>query len=219
MFKNCSPFNKWRTGINENFVDEADFINITMPMYNLIEYSDNYSDPSGSLWNFNRDEIINNADVTNDDNASSFKYKPNLIGNTETNGRKGGVKITVPLKYLSNFWRSLEMSLTNSKIELSLKWIENCILTVNPDANNNINKATFTITDAKLYVPIVTLSSEDNVKLSKLLNQGFKRPIYSNEYKVIPNKIVEIAAINEEKYIRELLDSSWQGVKRLCSCL
>ena len=66
----------------------------------------------------------------------------------------------------------------NCKIELSLKWIENCILTVNPDANNNINKATFTITDAKLYVPIVTLSSEDNVKLSKLLSEGFKRPFF-----------------------------------------
>ena len=84
-----------------------------MPMYNLIEYSDNYSDTSGSLWNFKRDEIINNADVTNDNNAPSFKYKANLIGNTEDNGRKNGVKIAVPLKYLSNFWRSLEMSLIN----------------------------------------------------------------------------------------------------------
>ena len=107
------------------------------------------------------------------------------------------------------------MPLINCKIELSLKRIENCILTINPDANNNINKATFTITDAKLYVPIVTLSSEDNVKLSKLLSQGFKRPIYWNEYKVIPNKIVEIAAADEEKYIRELLYSSWQRGKRL----
>ena len=78
-----------------------------------------------------------------------------------------------------------------------------------------VNTATFKITDAKLYIPIVTLSSEDNVKLSKLLNKGFKRPIYWNEYKVITNKIVEIAAVNEEKYIRELLDSSCQGVKRL----
>ena len=67
--------------------------------------------------------------------------------------------------------------------------------------------ATFKTTDAKLYVPIVTLSSEDNVKLSKLLSEGFKRSIYWNEYKVISNKIVEIAVNNEEKYIRELLDS------------
>ena len=81
--------------------DEAAHINITMPMYNLIEYSDNYSDTSGSLWDFKRDEI-DNANVTNDDNAPSFKYKANLIGNTGNNGRKNGVKIDVPLKYLSN---------------------------------------------------------------------------------------------------------------------
>ena len=84
-FKNCAPFEKYRTEINETFVDEADFINITMPMYNLIEYSDNYSDTSGSLWQFKRDEITNNADVTNDNNALSFKYKASLFGNTENN--------------------------------------------------------------------------------------------------------------------------------------
>ena len=65
---------------------------------------------------------------------------------------------------------------------------------------------------AKLYIPIVTLKTKDNTKLSKLLREWFNRPIYWNEYKVVPNKIVQIAAINEEKYIRELLDSSWQGV-------
>ena len=154
-----------------------------------------------------RDEIIN-ADVTNDNNAPSFKYKASITGNTEHNGRKNGVKIAVSLKYLSNFWRSLEMPLINCKVELSLKWYERCLLTV-------ANTATFKINDAKLYVPIVTLSVEDNSKLSKLLNEGFKRPIYWNEYKVTPNKIVEIAAVNEEKYIRELLDSSCQGNKIL----
>ena len=149
--------------------------------------------------------------MTNDNNALSFKYKSSFIGNTENNGTKNGIKIAVPLKHLSHFWRSLEMPLINCKVELSLKWIENCVLTTAANAN----KATFKITDAKLYLPIVTLSVEDNSKLSKLLNEGFKRPIYWNEYKVTPNKIVEIAAINEEKYIRELLDSSCQGVKRL----
>ena len=59
-----------------------------MPMYNLIKYSDNYSDTSESLWNFKRDEMVSNAEVTNDDNAPSFKYKSNLIGNTETDGAK-----------------------------------------------------------------------------------------------------------------------------------
>ena len=75
--------------------------------------------------------------------------------------------------------------------------------------------ATFKITDAKLYIPIVTLSAEDNAKLSKLLGEGFKRPVYRNKYKVIDNKVVEIVANNREKYIRELLDSSYQRVKRL----
>ena len=79
----------------------------------------------------------------------------------------------------------------------------------------NANEAIFKITDAKIYVLIVTLSEKDNVKLSKILSEGFKRSVYWNEYKVIDNKIEEIATNNEEKYIRELLDSSWQGVKRL----
>ena len=121
--------------INDTFVDYANFINITMPIFNLIEYSDNYSDTSGSLWGFKRDEIVNNAGVTNDDNAPSFKYKASIIGNTEDNGRKNGVKIAVPLKYLSNFWKSLEIPLINCKVELSLNWIERCLLTV---ANNAI---------------------------------------------------------------------------------
>ena len=124
VFKNCAPFKDCRTEINDTFVDYADFINITMPMYNLIEYSDNYSDTSGSLWDFKRDEITNNANVTNDDNAPSFKYKANLITETEADGTEKGVKIAVPLKYLSNFWRSLEMPLINCKVELSLTWNE-----------------------------------------------------------------------------------------------
>ena len=176
-----------------------------MPMYNLIEYGDNYSDTSGNLWDFKRDKIVDNANVTNDDNAPLFKYKANLIGT------KKEVKIAVPLKYLSNFWRSLEMPLINCKVELSLKWIENRVLTTAANAD----KATFEITDAKLYVPIVTLSIEDNAKLSKLLGEGFKRSIYWNKYKVIDNGVVEITDNNEEKYIREILNSSYQGVKRL----
>ena len=100
------------------------------------------------------------------------------------------------------------MPLINCKVELSLNWIERCLLTV-------ANTATFKITYAKHYVPIVTLSAEDNAKLSKLLDEGLKRSIYWNKYKVIDNILVEIAANNEEKYIRELLDSSYQGVKRL----
>ena len=177
--------------INETFVDEAVHINTAMPMYNLIEYSDNYSDTSGSLWQFKRDEIINNADVTNDNNAPSFKYKANLIGNTENNGTKNGVKIAVPLKYLSNFWRSLEMPLINCKVELSLKWYENCILSSAGTA------ATFSITDTKLYVSVVTFKIESNAKSSKALSQGFKRSVYWNKYQAILKDLVANKNIRE----------------------
>ena len=119
-----------------------------MLMYNLIEYSDNYSDTSGSLWQFKKDEIISNANVTNNNDAPSFKYKASIIGDTRDNGTKNKVKIAVLLKYLTNFWRSLEMPLINCKVELSLKWYERCLLTV-------ASTATFKIIDAKLYVPIV----------------------------------------------------------------
>ena len=120
-FKNCAPLKDCRTKINDTFVDYADFINIAMYMYNLTEYSDNYSDSSGSLWSFKRDDRANNANVTNDDNAPSFKYKSSLIINTEADGtrerererarerkkERERVKIAVSLKYLSNLWRSL----------------------------------------------------------------------------------------------------------------
>ena len=149
-FKNCAPFKDCRTEINDTFVDYADFINITMPMYNLIEYSDNYSDTSGSLWQFKRDEIEGNVDLTVDDNhipnnSSSFKYKSSFITN------RNGVKIVVPLKYLSNFRIFLEIPLINCKVELSLTWYPNCVL------SNLVGNSTFTITDSKLYVPVVTL--------------------------------------------------------------
>ena len=118
------PFKKCRTEINENFVDNAEHINIAMPMHNLIEYSNNYSDTSGSLWQFKRDETEGYVDLTNN-NSSSFKYKLSFIGDTDADGtanrKKEGVKITIPLKYLSNFWRSLKIPLINCKVEFSLK--------------------------------------------------------------------------------------------------
>ena len=140
-----------------------------MPIYNLIEYSDNYSDTSGSLWESKRDEIGGEVDLTVDaqhipNNSSSFKYKSSFITN------RNGVKIAVPLKYLSNFWRSLEMPLINCKVELSLKWIENCVLTSAAIGANATGGDNF-ITVAKVYVSIVTLSAEDNVKLSKFIGE------------------------------------------------
>ena len=107
-FKNCAPFSTCTTKINDMFVDEANHIYIAMPMYNLIEYNDNYSDTSGSLWKFKRDEVpAGNVDLTID-NCQSFKYKRALLGKTanavnNTNSSVKEAKILVPLKYLSNF--------------------------------------------------------------------------------------------------------------------
>ena len=173
-----------------------------MPMYNLIEYIGNYSDTSGSLWQFKRDEIEENVDLTVNaqhipNNSSSFKCKSSFI--TDRNG----VKMVVQIKYLSNFSRSLEMSSINCKVELLLKWYENCILSSVETA------ATFAITDTKFYVPVVTLKTGDNAKLSELLSKGFERSVYWNKYKAI---LTDYAA---NSYIREKLDASFQGVNKL----
>ena len=147
-----------------------------MPVYNLIEYSDNYSDTSGSLQQFKRDEsYMNNdgnpADVTTL-NSTSFKYKSSIIGNPAADGIIKNVKIVAPLKYLSNFWRSLEMPLINYEIDLKLNWNEDCVM------SNIAGATTLKITNTKLYVPIVALSTKNNVNLTKQLNEGFKRPVY-----------------------------------------
>ena len=123
-FKYSAQFSTCKTVTNDAFVDEANHIYIEILMYNLIEYCDNYSDPSGSLWQFQRDEIpANNADLPII-NSQSFKYKAALAGKTANynNGNSfvKDTKIVVSLKYLSNFWTSLEMQLINCKIRLEL---------------------------------------------------------------------------------------------------
>ena len=161
-------------------------------MYNLIEYSCNYSNTSESLWQSKRDKPpTNNADlnVNNDAcNSESFKYRTayaddNNNNNTNTSVKKA--KIVVPFKYLSNFWRVLEMPLINCKIHLELNWIEDCIL------SSDENSAKFTITDAKLHVPIITLSIKDNVNLTKQLSDGFESSVYWNSYQTIPVKVIK----------------------------
>ena len=143
------------------------------------------------------------------DNFQSFKYKAALLGKTanavnNTNSSVKDAKIVVPLKYLSNFWRSLEMPLINCKVYLELNCIEDCILSSAGDS------AKFAITDAKLHVPIVTLSTKDSANLTKQLNEGFKRSVYWNSYETKPAKIIK-----QGKNIHELLNTSFQGVKRL----
>ena len=131
-FKNCAPFTKCNLEINDEHVDTAEHLDITMPMYNLIEYSDNYQDSAATLYQYKRDKPPE-ANAINDltaDTSSSFKYKVSLLGNPVLDGNitKRSVKVVVPLKYLSNFFRSLEMPLINCKIKLNLTWKKECVL-------------------------------------------------------------------------------------------
>ena len=207
--KNCTPFTKCNLGINDEHVDTAENLNITMPMYNLIEYSDNYQDLSATLYQYKRDEPpeANAIDDITVDNSNSFTYKVSLLGNpvVADNIAKRSVKVVVPLKYLSNFFRSLKMALINCKIKLNLTWKKECVLST--DAGNVV----FIINDTKMYVPVVTLSKEDNKDFIEQQNKGFLKSIYWNEYKT--KEINENADANVFKYIN--LDPSFQGVNRL----
>ena len=165
--KNCAPFTKCSLEINDEHVDTAENLDIVMPMYNLIEYSDNYQDSSVTLYQYKRDEPPEDNAVPDltADNSDSFKYKSKLLCNInqlDPDAARVGrlnVKVVVPLKYLSNFFGSLEMPLINCKIKLNLTWKKECVLsTLDDDAGNPENNAVFIVNDTKMYVPVVTLS-------------------------------------------------------------
>ena len=187
-FKNCAPFIKCIKKIDWKTIGDAEDLDLVMPMYNLIEYILIYSERAGSLRFYSKDEATDfKADIANDNNFKSFKYKAKLLGNTEAHPSpfisKGFIKnvtIAVSLKYLSNFWISLELPLINCIVELKLKWTKHCVLYAgsNDDTNANPDNIVFTIKDTKLYVPIVTLSAKDNQNLLNLLNKGFERSVY-----------------------------------------
>ena len=138
-----------------------------MPMYNSVEYNNNYSKTSESLWQYCKDiRAVNNNGNTvnfNEDNVTdSFNFKTKITGQINDDGEINSVEIMVPLKYVSNFWRTLEMPLINCEIELILDWSANCVII----STNNANQVpTFTITETNLYVPVVTLSTQDNSTL------------------------------------------------------
>ena len=177
-------FTRCVTHINDEHVATAENLDIIMPMYNLIEYSANYSNTDGSLYQLQRDEQ-NMTNAWNPNNAtsthsSSFKYKSNLLEDSTADGDNRVFKsaqIVVPLKYQSNFLRSLEMPLIYCKIHLELNWTKDCVL------SDIAGATTFRIRSTKLYVPIVTFSTEDSATLTKQLTEGFKRSVYWNEYK------------------------------------
>ena len=181
-----------------------------MPMYNLIEYSDNYAKTTGSLWqyckdiparNTNTDEIIA-FDANN--LTDSFKFKAKITGETGSDRTKD-VEVMVPLKYLSNFWRTLEMPLINCEVNLILTWSSTCVIASVIVANQ---AATFAITDTKLYVPVVTLSAQENTKFLQQLKSGFKRVINWNKYLSKPELLAQNPNLNH------LVEPSFQGVNR-----
>ena len=151
IFKNCAPFTNYISEINNTQVDNAKDLDIVIPMYNLIEYSDNYSKTSGSLWQYCKDiPAVDNThailNFTDNNLTDSFNCKVKITGQTGDDGTKN-VEIMVPLSYLSVFWRSLELHLINCEVNLILAWSANCVIVFTNVTNQN---ATFAITDTKL---------------------------------------------------------------------
>ena len=171
-----------------------------MPMYNLLEYSKNYRKTTGSFRNYYRDEP--NSGIGGENNyvnysikdCKTFDYKTSITGKLEGSNTEKEVEIVVPLKHLSNFWRTLDIPLINCEINLVLTWSKNCVLTSkatrdgDPDADpavattDNTTNATSKITDTKLYVPVVTLSTKNDKKLLEQLRTGFKTTVKWNKY-------------------------------------
>ena len=204
-----------------------------MPMYNLLAYSDNYSVPSGSLWNYYRDNV--NDENENGDNGhkinnnktrtrKSFKYKTKIIGSTPQNVSRLNAEVVVPLKYLCNFWRSLNLPLISCEIEFDLRWERNCIITeisrifraVDPNTDpvvyelkSQTTTATFQINNAKLNVPVVTLSVNNNIKFLENMKQGFKRTISWNKYRA------ETTTQPKNNNLDYLIDPTFRNINRL----
>ena len=196
-----------------------------MPMYNLLEYSKNYKKTTGSLWNYYRDQPSDPLST----NSESFKYKNNITGNTynvdltiigdggnpipnpnydANKAGKNETEVVIPLKYLINFWRSLDIPLINCEVETILTWTKNCVLAMTV-ANNPPTGLEFQITDTKSYVPVVTLSKENDIKLPEKLKSGFKRTIKWNKYRS------QMSVENNNNNLNYLIDPTFQNVNRL----
>ena len=235
--KNNAPFVSCITRINDELIEDADDLDVVMHVYNLLEYSKNYRKTIGSLYNYYRDELTNDNILAGNafDNIrvvslNTFKYRNKIIGNTYNintdaegyDANKNGtqeVEIAIPLKYLGNFWRVINMPLTSCEVSLELKWNKNCVITsiqkreieaARParigDATTG---ATLAINDCKLYTPVVTLSKDDEIKLLTNLKSGFTKEIEWNKYR---SQMSSEAANNN---LNILIDPTFTIVKRL----
>ena len=243
ILKNNAPFVSCITRINGELIEDANDLDIVMSMYNLLEYSKYYRKTIESLYNYYRDELSNNTDDHNFDNikvvnSNTFKYKNKIISNTYDvdarirnpdstrqidnpiyNVNKNGtqeVELAMPLKYLDNFWRALNIPLISSEVSLELKWNKNCVITSLEQRDigggfrdNAPTGATLAINDCKLYVPAVTLSKDDEIKLLPNLKSGFKRKIIWNKYR---SQMTTEAVHNN---LNILIDPTFTNVNRL----
>ena len=228
--KNNVPFISCISKSNNELVENAEDLDILMPMYNLLEYSKNYEKTSGSLFNYYRDEPNNLIIGDGDDainisirNSKSFDYKTNIMGNLDIGeDEKEDIIIAIPLKYLGNFWRSLDIPLINCEIILILSWYKECVLVgralrnaPDPQPSPSIaaiespTGAKFEITDCKLYVPVVTLSAEDDNKLLEQLKSGSKRTIKWTKY------MSQMSNQNKNNNLNYLTDPTFSNVNRL----
>ena len=235
ILKNNAAFVSCITRINNELIDDADDLDIVMPMYNLLEYSKNYRKTMGSLYNYYReltnDNIRANSVFNNirEVHSNTFKYKNKIIGNTydvdagadgydvNTNGTQT-IELAIPFKYLGNFWRALNMPLISCEVSLELKWNKNCVITSlerrELDApavgrDGAPTGASLAINDCKLYVPVVTLSKDDEIKLLTNLKSGFTREIIWNKYR---SQMTTEAANNN---LNILIDPTFTNVNRL----
>ena len=211
--KNCHPFTRATFKLNNEQVDTAGNLDLTMNLYNMLEYSDNYADTTGSLYHYKRPEPRdNNGNVVNlATTLSSFKHQSGLVQKQLTTPNSENVptnidpnfanahriwkniKIVVPLKYIINFFRNLELPLINTKLYMELNWTKYLVLCYQ---NQN---SIFQITKCELYIPIVTLNTENNNKLSELLSKGFERTVAWNEYK---SKIERVTSPQNDNMFR-----------------
>ena len=227
ILRNNAAFVSCIMRINNELIEDADDLDIVMPMYNLLEYSKNYRKTIGSLYNYYRDELTNNNNNSNNNNnnfanrnvvnSNVFKYKNKIIGDTYNvdvaaagcDANKNDtqeVEIAIPLKYLGNFWRALNIPLISCEVSLELKWNKNCVIASlkerQVDAGPPVVRdgaptgASLAINDCKLYIPVVTLSKDDEIKLLTNLKSGFTREIEWNKYR----SQMSTEAINNNKH-------------------
>ena len=223
-FKNNATFINCISKINGVNIDNAEDLDIVMPMYNLLEYSKSYKKATGSLWYYYRDEPSNPLSS----NSKSCKYKTGITGKTYNIGAgeegydankvgKNETEVVIPLKYLSNFWRSLNIPLINCERELILTWSKNCVSVDmtrrNAQGNNPAivppAELEFKIADRKLHVPIVGLSKENDIKLLEQLKSGFKGTIKWNKYRS------QITIQPQNNNLNYLVNPTFRNVNRL----